>query len=659
MLSSEYKHALKARVVQQFVHEHDRAPSKTELLALMNREEKRYPTLDAGGFAAFDAASLAFSEPSSALKENALRAAAFDDLQVMNRKLVSLQEQMEMSFRGLYASASRVSRELDALEARMDNLILLNESSDLFVYGVEESFDIQDKIDWDNTTASVESNYCTIGHEHYGAVVLKDVLISSVVTSERGYLSVQGTAGVEHLKQADGVFYEQLVYTDYNVGRVTLTLDIELPEPQDLQSFKLTCTPVQVNNQMTCTLWYSTDGRNYDAIEPVEIPVRSENVFSVPVEQVQKLRLTLSKSAADTTTTTARQHVYIFSLDSIQIYSSGYAQAGDLVLQAGPYEIRDEEGAEVNFSRATVETCTRTPGDTSVSMYLSNDGVTWHGVSSADEGSAVAVFESSAQTDTYVLIDEALGTQDLVSQVPGVDIGPGEAALNMAVGEDYRTRLIKKSISIRRGVGTDPVHDAPPGWEKRDGLMSTCIYVANPEGVYLDLGHTGAFVNDNPVTGRVFLASGYQRFSTSLGNFQEVDGLAQSIRILRRQDPLYPYNHRYLVEGYTYPSSFSGEILYPGVGENFTSLLSYCTPEEFADPENEQNLGIYTLDETTDTPVFKVKVRRDDSTWEQEKFAASWLISGTVSNRIWVRAVLQAYDNTGTPVLESYKVRVI
>jgi hypothetical protein len=664
-ISEEYEQALKKRVVQDFMSENSRAPSKRELLTLMKSAVDEYPTLDSGGFAAKDIETIRFQEESSAEKENKFRHAAFDDLQVINQKLSRIQETMEMGFRGLYATAARVGRGLDALEARVDNLILLNESSDLFTYGFEESFDTQDHVDWDSTTASVESSYCTVGRTGYGVIDLADVRISTSVSAQKGYSAIHGSTSAEHLKEDDGVLWERLVYTDYSFGRVSLVIELDLPEAQDVTAFRFSCTPVQVNKQLVATVYYSTDGKNFVSVDPQERPIKTpENEFCIGASGVKKLKLVLSKSAADSQA--GRQGVYVFSLDSVKVYSSSFSSAGSSTLVAGPYETLDEEGNVVSFSRATCDACYQTPKDTSVSLYLSNDGTTWQGVSTrGNEGARVAVFESASQTDTYELIDEAASTQDLVEEVVGIDLDePTEAALNMRVKSDYRTRLIKKSVVIKRNIVTsdspEQLLEAPPGWSRTaDNFMKTTLYVQNPEGFVIDLGHTTAFLNGNQVSGKVFVASGYQEFKTGAGNFQVIASGARDIKTLRKSDPLYPYNHRYLVEGYVYPTSFTGEMVYPGVGEYFASALQYVSPEEFTDPDNEENLDIYTIDESTSTPTFKVKVLKSDSTWSSEKFSASWLVSGAASNRVWVKAVLQAYDNTQSPVLESFKVRVI
>ena len=47
------------------------------------------------------------------------------------------------------------------------------------------------------------------------------------------------------------------------------------------------------------------------------------------------------------------------------------------------------------------------------------------------------------------------------------------------------------------------------------------------------------------------------------------------------RDTLYPYNAKYLIEGYNYGNNFSEQKIYKGVKENFGWHCSYRADEKF------------------------------------------------------------------------------
>lgn len=685
LLSTEYDTALRARLVQEYISENSRAPSIDELNSLMIHGRRQYSSLDAVGFSGFDVETVSYGETASADKENTMRLALFDDLKVIDEKLDHISGVFELSMRGLIGTSRAIGRGLTALESRLDNLILMNESSDLFVYGAEETFDNQDKIDFSRTTASVETLYCTMGKAGYNYINLSDAKITSSITSDRALLSVQTTTSIEHLKSDDGIMWEQLVYTNYELGRVSLTINIELAEPADVSSFRFSGVPTAINSHLTATVFYSTDGVAYTSVDPIEkVITTSEVEFSIGIDRVTDLRIIFSKNAADSSTSTTKQYVYVFSLDGLKIYTDGFKQNVTSTLYAGPYTFYDEEGDLVKFSRAAFSVCDQQPTGTSISYFLSNDNVNWLSVLLDDvQTASVASFEDGSMTGSYDSYDSSLSLSNILDNVTDLSLSRAtEAILNIVVMADYTERLIKNSVVIQRNTPYNSysgvtlfgnIFGVERGWFNYDptanqqliaspsnqAYLITTVYVVNAAGINIDLGHTSAIVNGNTVSGLVLLAPGYNTFATHRTNYQVIDSGITSIANLRRADPLYPYNHKYLIEGYNYPASFSGEHLYPGAGTNFGYKMRYTSNEEFSDPDNSNDLTIFTLDETTSNTVFKIKTNKSDSSWTDEQFSATWSIRGLASEEVWVKAILQASDSNKTPSIESYKIRVI
>ena len=58
---------------------------------------------------------------------------------------------------------------------------------------------------------------------------------------------------------------------------------------------------------------------------------------------------------------------------------------------------------------------------------------------------------------------------------------------------------------------------------------------------------------------------------------------------------------------------------------------------------------------------FKVKVDKTDASWASEKYEVDWVLQAdTVNgNSVYVKAVLSTTDNTKTPIIDYFRVRVV
>jgi len=667
-ISPAYKQKLKERAIAAFVVENSRTPTDAELIDLVLREYKRYPSVDEVGISGFDLERPQFQEVSSAAQENTNRIALFDDLTVVAKRIDNLNVLLDDSFRGFNGTVRRTKHSLSQIEARLDNLLLLNGNVDAFVYGIEETFDLQDKIDFNNTTASVEAGYVTLGRSGYSTFDLANAKITYSTTSEKGYIGTQNTSQIDFLKEDDGTLWEHLVYTKQRSGRVSVSVEIDLQTSAYIGDVRFTGGNVAVNQYTTATLLYSLDGQTFTALEPAEVALTGDEYqFNIGLDGIQKVRLMLSKNVSDNVTTTANQYVYIFNLDSLRVFTDAYTAGAVSEVRAGPYEIVDELGDPVYFTKATCTACIGVDDDSSVNFFLSKDNVFWLPVDVTGGGLNYASFASGAKEGSFDVVDSALIEGALVEEVAGLEDMDltYEAAMNIFVPEAFVGDLSLRNIVIKRNIvsltQTDNIYEAPPGWylDKSTRQYTTTIYTDAAEGRLLDLGPTGAYINGNLVAGEVLLRQGYTVFATNDTNWYTIADDLTTLGALKRADPLYPYNHKYMIEGYAYSGAYTGERIYNGVNEYFGRLLTYVAPEQFNTGDFDTDLGIYTVDNPSGNMYFRVKVDRTDASWENEEFDVDWLVHSDTSNLIYVKAILSASDNAQTPVIENFKVRVI
>jgi hypothetical protein len=668
MPSTPYKNTLRRRAVQRFVKDHQRSPSDAELRNLIAAEEAAYPTVDEVGIVGFDLKRPKYKDVSSVEIENTNRTAVYDDLTTLSTRLDELLLLLEDSHRGFYATSKRIGRLLNQTESRLDNLLLLNGTADAFVTGVEETFDTQEAVNQVLSDAQVESSYVTLGRQGYTALDLDHLKISTTVAGQANIVGKSASSPVASLKDDDGSLWEYVVYTQDQQGRVTLVLSLELPEETYVGDIRLSGLPISVNKKMTVSCFYSLDGQAFTSLA-VERVATAEMAFQLGLDKVKKIQFTFSKDAADSNTSSRNRYMYVFSLDSLKIYADSYKSSQRSSLVCGPYEVKDDQGNSVYFTKATLSACTCEPEDTSVSFYLSQDGVNWSGVSHDGDAGNYVSFSDGSATQASAFIDESLATGvvlDNVSTMKDLDFQT-DGVINTYIDSSYVDLVPLQSVSVKRNVvvGGAPATllGAVPGWsfDEMTQQYSTTMYVESPDGRFLDLGDSSAYVNGSLVSGQVYIPQGYSTLATSDANWIELDTSLASVEALEAADPLYPYNHKYLAEGFPYSDSFVGDRVYQGASEIFGDLMVYRSPEEFAFAEkgDPQFFRMFTIEDVDGNWYIKVKVDKTDASWQQEIFSADWAVQSATTNKLYVKALLGTSDTGKTPRIDSFNVRVI
>ena len=203
------------------------------------------------------------------------------------------------------------------------------------------------------------------------------------------------------------------------------------------------------------------------------------------------------------------------------------------------------------------------------------------------------------------------------------------------------------------------------GWsyDESAGLYSTILTVRDPNGLIIDLGTSEAIIDEVVQTGSVTLGAGNHTFSTDVSNWAEAAPGAVDIPDLMIKDPLYPYNHKLMVEGYNY-SAFAGEDERIYVGASFWSemILSYLAREAFVEqPSSVASTDLTVYTRQVDIPgniTFIVKTLPTSGDLQSERFRVEYSLSDRTFDTIYLKAVLGTDDVSVTPVLDSYTIKL-
>jgi hypothetical protein len=664
-----YRQTLRRRVVEDYIKENNRSPSRAQVNELIQNGAIQYPGLNTVGFSSVDFLDIEpdFMKVSSSSDENEFRFSGYDDLISIDQKVDDLLVLVEDTQRGFKATSTRVKKLLRKIDRRLNNLLILSGRTDAFVYGVEEAFETHDAVNLELTDATVESGYVTLGRKGYSKLNLTEAEFTVTPIASKGIIGTRNIGGVPSIKEMDGSIWEYHVETNYSIGKVGISININFDNPSYVGDLRVTGNSIDSNALTTFRVFYSIDGKTFEESGYGRQDFGTgENQISIGIENILAMRIVLEKDAADHSDSEVK-HRYIFNVDSLEIFTDQYEVNQQSVLYCGPYRIFDESGDPVNFTMATLgtDTCCTVPRKSSVSFFLSKDNTTWMPASFTGDSLSVVYFNTTNPVGTYAYVDSSKNEKALSDTASSdVDLEFGkDLVCNLYISEDYSDGFVLRNTVVKRNLpqGNMKLYGAPSGWFIDQSTYEyICAFkIDDIQGRIINLGNTSAYLDGRQVTGQVHVPEGYHTFRTSNTNWHDVAEDLKTHSNLEEADPSYPFNHKLIIEGYHYPSDFQGERIYEGVDEYFGYLLEYVSPEKFEQEENDGNLFIYTIENYDGRLYFKVKADPSDGSWFYEHVKVDYMLRTEDTSDLYIKAIISTRDKTITPNIHSISVRVV
>lgn len=225
---------------------------------------------------------------------------------------------------------------------------------------------------------------------------------------------------------------------------------------------------------------------------------------------------------------------------------------------------------------------------------------------------------------------------------------------------------------------TSKVRDIQKGWGFLDPYYSTVIQILNPNGISIDVGDKAIIIDEVSYTNKIdnkilFGVSGTQtgihHISVHKDNWLSVEPNLTTLSALKAADNLYPFNHKLLVEGYQYDSSYpiNSEKLYVGVDIFAEILMKQSSVFDLAHNIAQDNYNYYALDKDTSgthnggnlpTTVFLLKVNDQNPDFQNEEFVLKFKVINQKYKYLRLKAELSTEDQGITPALTAYKIKL-
>jgi hypothetical protein len=644
-----------------------------------------------------------------------------EDLDVIFKALVSVTE-TSVSFLSEWNSrAASLEKRLGKLKNRVESLVLLKKDTAGYLTFVEDGFESLENVGSDTTafidtdTGEVSLNVDkTQGSDaSQGTLInISDAKVALEVINRETVVKSNYISGLDNLRD---VLSDASKAVGINIGvnntsrPVLVELKLSLTSLEEVSKVVLITTDSGRAIPITVTLQYSKDGYTWANV-PAESPIQSGRgnfIFRFPKTELQYIKFIVSKTAPDITETQngIAIPVYSFVFNQVKLYSQVFdvPEAGvDLYTET----LTPQRGGEnVSFGQASLEVCEENWNQTSIDYYLrAYDGSSFTnwikvlplnrkrpdtGITriTSSQGSAVVDFSAPQESNSENLttkFNSSGNTESLNLSRTNITYrfgGPNDTVANFYI--PLTDNFLTDFVFVRNIGYTDskfPTLDADLtiagvecGWGLiGDGTYYCAFWVLNPEGRDIDFGETRAEIDRRIVSGLVHVKQGWHTFKTNKGNWIALSGTSNPLTEddLRALDPQYPFNHKYLIEGFDYSSSYKGKKVYTGVDlyGQYSSGIQSTSQNDLAVTTrvgtfdllgSGLDLSIFATDViNSNKTIVLLKTDSSRPSYENERVRLFYTRRFDDYTGLQLRANLKTDDKTVTPTLSYYRIKV-
>lgn len=584
-----------------------------------------------------------------------------EDLEYIRSNYKTIDNQIEDDYRNYINKSNRYLDQLNKYELEINKEVLLSNSTDPFIYGIIEEFTDLKFIDKELTDALIYDGRVMCKSNIFESQTVSNFNIKAdIVSRSNSIVFKTGMQNLYDLKKLDKAGYQHICYSNNKNDIVDLILDLDLMEFRDINVLRIDLLDLGINSKMIINVFVLNESNTYEPVEENNSFVISGTTFiNVNKKNIRYIKIVLTKTSYDNEENL--EYLFKFNIDYIGFNKFEFDNKNPTTLICGPYKILDENNNPVSFNMASIKkgTCCVIPEKTSIDFYLSKDKANWEQVSFNSSGREVVTFENT-NPSIVSLIDLSLGNYIMndreVLNNYKINLSLNQSILNFYIPTEKLSNYNENSEEIYRQTFLS----TNDGWIKiYDDTWFTTFEVDELEGRYINLGNTTAIIDNGTKSGKVFLS--YGRHTITTKNYKVIANNDQiknetDFKII---DSDYPYNHKYLVEGFRYASDFVGQRRYLGFGRNYGYLLKYV-PLGYL-KSNPNAYDIYSKVVVDNLGLcFVVNSNPNNNDFSNESYDINVLSSSNeFDNNLYIKAILKTNDSAVSPKIDSIQVRVI
>lgn len=630
-------------------------------------------------------------EFSSASKVNTMFSSAESDLNICISAVIDQEDKVASLYDTTFSKLSGLQNKANQMKQQVDTLLFSSKNTDTHEELFYEKFNSLEMVDTKNTTAFVDINTNEAilkATEQYPIDMSKylDTININVESNPKIINNVDvGEMKVQNIVSSNNkVWLHQVSSTD-PLSSVYIDLILRISSSgTDVNKIVLEPYSIDLKTQVNIELAYSEDGLNWKFVDG-ESKKRLDKITSLSFKGIKSeyWRIRFTKFGNDGFFSSF--YAYNFGLKSLTFFGKTYDKVSRLdlgYLYSKPILFKN------NIKMATVKVCDSLPSGASIKYGLAP-------IYESELGDIVA--GTKLPTDLYfypldvkdkpsVLIDFLSTTEQ--APINGLLVDQtitykDKAIYDFCLGTLFPNNYAKSQTTILRNGLDQSAHnqlgeESPnlKGWNFDGNYYSTYVLIEDYNGVEIDLGSTEMYINNSQVQGRVSIKQGLNFIVTHRDNWRSLNLVDLPLESDQIIDPLYPYNHKYLIEGLN-PSLYGRDLstvidgkalvdiidnkgIYKKTARTCWALrMKELQSDVFiARSKNELDVFCYKIDNTNQERIV-VKSDPDNGLINNESFSIiTKLHSAENIKGLIFKAVLETTDNKVSPVLTEYLVKI-
>lgn len=643
------------------------------------------------------------------------------DVSIVNRELKHLLDKGKAHYERWTVELYRLLSKAKRIEHETDTLLMLHGDTAGYFSQVSDVFVDTTNLDMDLTTAKVDTKANSVSLDpdapytpdasggsriDLSSMLEDDVFFSVLSTTPTGYSPVPGSK-LFHMFTSSGSGWRGIVNKGSG-GEVVCELKARLSRSEDISVSRIVydSNVGDAGGNASVTCMHSVDGYQWYMVDHPS-PTQSLNAgvasWHFSKTDMRWVKFLLRKANYDELN--GGTYYYNFGADSIRLYGSMYSPSADGTLVSKAIQPLDYEDKVVPFTKASLDVCEENVDvdvlGTDVEYYLSAsaDGESWTGETRVEPSGranriwpAVANFSGAGKIDNIentsslnTLDDGSLSKLAIIKDVDSSNYVPygyktgSYGFVNTAIplqdadtGDSLSAQHIFNSLEVWRNI-FDPgapstlVRNISAGWGKEDDRYYCQFYIGVSKGVVFDFGPSACVIDGVERSGKVSVPLGVHSFSTAVTNWSNIysDSYASPSNEddLEALDPLYPFNHKLVIEGFDYVAGFSGERKYKAGADIIAQC--FCKRASTYDLENnienkEKHFAFVKTLGRSESPTAGVLLYRNMSfdDFSNEKCRILWNSGKSSFKYIKLKAILSSSKEENTPVLYSYRIKI-
>lgn len=523
-------------------------------------------------------------------------------------------------------------------------------------------------------------------------------------------------------------FWKTILSTGESVSPMITELILRVDNPITVSKIEIYLHSSQLNSTTTVTPLVSTDGINYSRVAAINTALEGLDklTFQFPDTEFTYLKFIFQKNHWDYQS--ENKYIWEFGAREIALYQEAFEVSEDLsagVLISKPLSVVKQDQSLVLFNKVSLETCEAVTDETRIDYYISVaqevsdepswlsisgfstdlDNRLWHPISPTNRESylhptvldfaSLSTVENTnigisydktggafiSPANVFSLLETSSGTVIFSSQTSTdqryIFSKPNQKSLSLQIDLDAEVDL--DSLILWRNVGQKGINPSDTsklvrgiqaGWEYQEPYYSTQILIQGFEGFLINVGNSPIQIDGVNYTGLIdseILSPGTHSIRVHKDNWLSVDSSLTNLEELKAVDALYPYNHKLLIEGYLYNSSWPTveEQIYQGVDRFAGYIATKVSIFDLINNVPSADYSKYSLDtdisETTSTGESYIFVLNTDSSKSDlvnEVFVLTFNLTNQLYSYVALKAEFRTTNSQLTPALDEYRIQL-